>query len=786
MPVSTRKSLAPASDENGQSSQQEVTAIMNDLASNIPPTPSRKRPRHSDFSDIPIGRPKKVSMMEVPHLASVNSTPGVPSPRRASGRLKARASLPAQPTASKRINWELEDDTGANVRGAEPVKKLIPLAKRKAPEMSPFKGKGTLQTESSARVNLDDSPTKPSKRSGLTKITKSLQKSARPAKRKLTRVKKTTNKSTLNPGRSGGPSTLVGDPFEDAQMEEDEPMTPGLSLRDQHPREWSPLKADRRPGRKAATGGPQQIPPSGQGETTALNHELSQPVQKKKNNIAPKLMPAQKNGVPDDQDEAEAEETIEVSNGNEEETGEIVEEPEINEDEAEGTTAGPLGKATQDQDEEYTTYDVPPASPLPRPDTEAEQRERQIAEAETEEKHRRARRKALRGIEDALEYSDLTEPWVGLLVGTAKIAEVRSTAKEESIRGKGVRRAINRLKLAYSELQTQNTSSAMTLRQKIGEDMKVLKQRCAHIDGYKAPKDSSESGHLSVRERGKTIRDVYQHLIPGVVMLARRVLKTLFIGDDLSFDAHKELVRVLKIVDSLFQTARSWQPRPQLESGIKSLTIDSLAVNLDSIISKYEDVIDIEGSRIHRKKFTLEQIADREWLLAEQKRKNACYRQPENYERAVYRRERRPRPQHVVDIDDFSDLDDLNGVHSTDFAQPTGGHGQTSMSTTFDKALPQQQRPMVRRQATEEIPAPTQDTWTNGEIVVLLEALQQFQGPNRFEDIVELHGGPDGILKNFDMDQIMTQARYVKESMAKLLATKSPSDPEWSWLITCP
>lgn len=93
---------------------------------------------------------------------------------------------------------------------------------------------------------------------------------------------------------------------------------------------------------------------------------------------------------------------------------------------------------------------------------------------------------------------------------------------------------------------------------------------------------------------------------------------------------------------------------------------------------------------------------------------------------------------------------------------------------------------MVRRQATEEIPAPTQDTWTNDEIVVLLEALQQFQGPNRFEDIVELHGGPDGILKNFDMDQIMTQARYVKESMAKLLATKSPSDPEWSWLITCP
>lgn len=766
MPVSKRKSLALAANDDPQSSAQDVTEILNELASNTPHTPSRKRPRPSDVSDNSKGLPNKMLVVELPHPSSTHSTPGVPSPRRASGRLKARTSLPARTPASRRTQWEVPEDAGENVgqgRMMEPVKKMIPLAKPKPPEKSPFKGKGTIQTKSSARVNLDDSPAKPNKTKDLSKVAKSLQRAGRPAKRKLERVKNTANKSVVTSRRSARLSMLTGDPFEEAQREEDDPLTPGLGLGQPPPQhrsqpEFSPLKA----ARKAASRGDQRVPISGQDENAESSDENSVPLPDGEDGVVPEPVSTQVEAAPEDEDVAD----------------EIAEETNVNEH-----------GEPQEQDEEYTEIRVPHPSPPSRPDTEAEKRAKELEQAEEEEARRQAKEIALRGIEEAVEFSDLKEPWIELLVGVARIVEVRSTSQPESTRGKGVQRKIVRLAKMYSMLRDQDSSSTASLLQMVVEDMKVLKERCADIDGHKEAKEPGEPDYLKRSERNKTIHDVYEHLIPGMVKLAKMVLKTRFVDNDLSIDAHKELFQLLKIAQTLVTTARTWDPRPKLENGIKSLAIHSIDINVGTIICRYEDVIIRENARLFSEKLYLKQLADLERLKWLKQKKNADirarHRQQLEEDLAQYEKEKRQRErwsagQGVIDIDD------IDGIFSGDLANPAYGYRQNSITHRFNQASSQLSRPMVKRQPTEDIPAPSQYTWTEDETQVLVNALQRFTDVSRFEDIVEVYCGPHGKLRNFDMDQIMTQARWLKQSMATLLADKSPSDPGWAWLIAVP
>ncbi|KAK5058873.1 hypothetical protein LTR84_011137 [Exophiala bonariae] len=734
MPVSTRRSLAAQADEVDQSAagQPDVTTIMNDLAGNISQTPARKHPRPSGDLEQSRSSPKKMLTVDLRHPRSANSTPGVPSPRRTSGKLKTRASLPAPTPARSRMNWQPDDDDieqGVEVP-IELPKKSILLGKRKPPDKSPFKGKGTLQTKSSARVNLDDSPPKSSRQQNLDKISKSLLKHTRPNKKtvQLKRVKNATRQLALTPRRSGRPTIAAGDPFQDAQQDDD-PITPGLGNQPperQSQKEFSPLKADRRAKRKVVFREEQQAPPSGQGDNQESSDEPSNSLPRIENTKIPKLIPTQ----------------VEELDGNEDDADEIVAEAD------DGQHEDP-----QEQEEQYADISLPPPPPPPRPDTEAQQRAREVAEAEQKEKEERARQKALRGIQKALEFSELTEPWVEVLVGVANVEDGRSTSQEESARGKGVRRKIDKIHQDYRELRRGNTLSSLGFDQRTAENMKVLKKRCADINELRS------QDHLQDRERLRTVRDVYQTLIPSAVRLAKEVLRARFVDNVLGFEAHKELLRFLKIASALIETARQWSPRPALDNGIKSI-VEGIDTNLNSIISKYEDVVLAGRAAAHREKLALRQKADEERLLAAKQERDAELKAIRREQRAQYyekasRRQQRPTSEYVLRVDD----------------------------TTVRPSWPRD-----RRQATptEEIPPPAQTRWTDEQTIVLLEALQKFRDASRFEDIFEHHGGPQGKLRNFDMDQLMAQARYIKRSMSDHLAKQSPSDPQWSWLISCP
>lgn len=762
MPVSTRRSLAAQTDGSSESpsGQPDITTIMNDLAGHISQTPSRKHPRSSGDSE-PISRPsKKTLAVDLRHPETTNSTPSGPSPRRASGRLKARLSLPATTPAGKQGNWRLDDnDAGEEAGGALILKKRRPLAKRKSLDRSPFKGKGTLQINSSARVHLDDSPAKLTQAQKLDKISKSLLKQTRPAQKPLKRVKNTNKPASVAARTLGRPALVSGNPFEDAAEDKEGPLTPGFGLgsKDQPPprrsqNEFSPRKADRKASRKVVTIEQQQAPPSGQGDNRAPTDEPSDPPPQTQNSKVPNLIPTRREEAPDDEhDEAEG---VEQSDG--------IEDAEWIAPSADGDQH----YGSQEPEEHYADISLPPPQPASRPDTEAEKRARETAEAEEIEKNRLARRKALRGIRKALEFSDLTEPWVELLIGVAKIEEVRSSAEEESTKGKAVQRQIKRIHEAYGKLKEGSASSSLGVDEMIAKNMQVLKNRCAHIDQYKM--ESQPRTH----ERGKMIRDVYQHLIPSVVRLAKEVLKVRYVDNNLSFGAHKELVRVLKIAVDLVATARQWQPRPHLENQIKSILIDSVPLNLDRIISKYDAVIVNEEEAEFRQGLALKQIADQEELLAAKQKKDAEFKAMQRRQREQYYKGSRPHQQwptskDVLDIDDIAD---------------------PVTSIRPEMRLSQQSRSRARRQTSppEEILAPPRSEWTEEQDIVLLEALQQFTDASRFEDILEHYGAPRGKLRNFDMDQIMVRTRYIKQISIAGLKELGLLGPEWSWLTTCP
>jgi hypothetical protein len=89
-----------------------------------------------------------------------------------------------------------------------------------------------------------------------------------------------------------------------------------------------------------------------------------------------------------------------------------------------------------------------------------------------------------------------------------------------------------------------------------------------------------------------------------------------------------------------------------------------------------------------------------------------------------------------------------------------------------------------RRQPTEDIPAPTQDQWSEDEIIVLLNALQKFRSRRRFEHILNAYGTSGGTLERFDMDRIIQQSKWLKQSMATSLA--NVDDSSWDWLRSVP
>lgn len=128
----------------------------------------------------------------------------------------------------------------------------------------------------------------------------------------------------------------------------------------------------------------------------------------------------------------------------------------------------------------------------------------------------------------------------------------------------------------------------------------------------------------------------------------------------------------------------------------------------------------------------------------------------------------------VIDIDDFDLVSfDVDQAQRTQLRPSGVNHSRP--------------RPGLRREATEDIPAPVvEPVWTDDQTTALVWGLKAFRGHDRYQDI--LHA-PEvrNILDGKDELDLMQQALYIKQSMAKMLRTGPTSNgisrqDEWSWL----
>jgi hypothetical protein len=97
-------------------------------------------------------------------------------------------------------------------------------------------------------------------------------------------------------------------------------------------------------------------------------------------------------------------------------------------------------------------------------------------------------------------------------------------------------------------------------------------------------------------------------------------------------------------------------------------------------------------------------------------------------------------------------------------------------------ARPVPVRPQFNRAPTEEIPAPSFLLWSAAETKFLIKALQQDLSDDRFQNILDAYGGEGNVLHRHDLDSMMAQARFIKQSMGNKLA-EANFDDRWLRLV---
>ncbi|EXJ93158.1 hypothetical protein A1O3_01715 [Capronia epimyces CBS 606.96] len=734
MPVSTRRSTIGATTV-ADNSAEAVTAILNNVAGSKMSNSGRKRKRQSEVHDAlaTTPTPSKRATVEIP-------TTAVPTTTRQSGRLKARTSLAAPPLpprgdpflfpAADEDGDEAESEQGTR---AEPVKKSRRLKQPKQPEESPFKGRGVLETRSTARVNLDDSPAHQPARHALRKVAKSLQRSRRPPARE---------ESTRPRTRTTDDVPFQGEDILDVVHRQGRSTSP---VADPGPNLPAPVPA---PAARKTANGSRDRPPltritrrreTDDREATARRRALQKEQSKARNPSAQEIDRSRNEESPS--------ETFVTNQGE-------VEEPWPHD------SSGMIDEAPADF-----------VSASQRPEAEAERRRREQAEAEEEAKQQQRIKDALRGIEAAIEVQGCKDAWQDALVGRARLLEA-SSHEPTSTLGKAAARALKTLTTEYRKLARSPPPTPQESAQVLQENYRVLKERCKHIQAYRNRPDL-----VYDRERVRMVRDVYGRLIPDSLKLDKAALKTLFQDNQLSLAAYEEIYQLLQITNLLVETANEWQPRPSLDHQGKSIVKNDIGPSITEIMERYQDAI-ADQERI---KYVDELEARQKMDL---KKTLAVHQQKMAEKLARYRKHMQtiatvpallqPSSQLVVDIDDL-DVDDQPAVDG-DRNGATGAHRDHG---TFA------QRPRRRREPTEEIPAPGPIQWEQNEIKLLVKGLQTYRTASRFEDIVYVYGGPGGGLEKYDMDQIMAQAKWLKRSMAKRLRDEK-HDRDWDWLRSVP
>jgi hypothetical protein len=641
--------------------------------------------------------------------------------------------------------------------------------KQKQLLVSPFRGRGELDIRTTATVYLDDSPRKIPTRNKLQKIGTSFLK-----------LRPTAHQKDSNNAPFDGEDVLA-----EAFRQPDGPETPALppvQLSASTAREPQSSPARKSPTKKPSRGGaaPGRTPETVPGEResaqnsraskvvnplahAALQTQHEQIISKRAATSPKTRAPAPRQAGPQEAadepiDEHEPDDQVDEHLPSEDGQDEPASEPEADRGE-DNQGQAEEGGAVEDDSHAAANH-----SASQRPKTEAERRRKEQEEAEEEAKRQERIQAALQGIEDAARLYECGPAWEKALVGTAELIKDRAHTEPTSTNGRAVARPLKILIKAYKRLRRAEPESHFQITKTIQENRLLFEERCDHISTFKIRPDMRRD-----RQRKNMIRDIFEHLVPDSMKLAKCVLRARYQDGYLSRTALRDVVRFLHITMSLVESANEWLPRPIFDNKNKSIMKSAITQNVAYIIRRYSDAIADEECEKYRNELEIKQQAELQSLRSRCERKRAAVR--EKYRSHAMRANRQPVSE-IVDIDEL-DVDNQQGAnddHGTTAAQTLSGHDAS--------------RSQARREPTEEIPAPPPLALNDKETMVLLHALQVYTSESRFQDIMDAYGGDGGKLGRFDMDQIMALARWIKQTMA--LQLQNRSDRQWDYLRSIP
>lgn len=425
-------------------------------------------------------------------------------------------------------------------------------------------------------------------------------------------------------------------------------------------------------------------------------------------------------------------------------------------------------------------------------------------------------------IEDEVSLYDCREEWARVLLYAKKAVEPVTTIKLKDMRA--VLSTIKDIRVLYKKIEEDAMADGEIeiAELEIEEETGRLKDLLV--------KTAANSSEHDI----KFVESILIQVIPRMSRLSKTVLVTRFDekNESITSDYLKEVINFITIALKFQDLADRAEHKPQgliNDQGERLLRLSSNAVSgLKSIRAKYSRIIDnrrrkielareamfrqaetaqeaeraaaIERRRTEEKAAAyarkLQEERDR---IAEAARKSQAKRSEEERQwkeglmtnRSIEaERLRRKfgityRPAAAVNVisrydDRVIDIDDFDLVSfDVDQAQRT-----QLRPSGVNHSRP---RPGLRREATEDIPAPVvEPVWTDDQTTALVWGLKAFRGHDRYQDI--LHA-PEvrNILDGKDELDLMQQALYIKQSMAKMLRTGPTSNgisrqDEWSWL----
>jgi hypothetical protein len=347
-----------------------------------------------------------------------------------------------------------------------------------------------------------------------------------------------------------------------------------------------------------------------------------------------------------------------------------------------------------------------------------------------------------------------------------------------SIEGRACEREFRNMTKIYRKLAREPGSPKLQDAER--DTLYRLVKRCEHLGSCTAPQDGRSN-----RNRRKVVQDIYEHLIPRSLKLAKWALKARFWVDELSQHAMKEVCKVLQIAYDLTEVARIWRPRPELDNGVKSKTQSAIKPRVDSLLKQYRGILHENGRTKYIDNLAARAAECNARLDAQRREREESiranlvkYSGPRTSPWGPASLGKQPLPAsraEVVDIDEIP-LDDQSASRPRQTHQSRPVHGSV-----------RPEKPRMQREPTDDIPAPSEPPLSAEDVKNLILALRRFRHPkSRWEDIMDTYGGAGGCFEQYDMDQVMAKSKWLKQTMASQLDMKYKSDHSWDFLRSVP